>query len=189
MSVLLIGATSSLGDILVRRLVSENDEVRVLVTGGEGGDRLGDLGAYIASGSELDADLVERAATNCRTIVVIERPGGKTAEIVRTVIAGGEAALGTPEEGIRLILCGARPDEDAIAALRSSDLSYVVLRTGGRLAGFLPVASERVADEHVATAIDAADDIAGKVRLELDLTAAADWAKLKLKPPGTQTPR
>lgn len=189
MSVLLIGATSSLGEILVRRLITEGDEVRVLLIEGEGGDRLGELGAYIATGPELDADLVERAATNCRTIVVIERPGLNTAEIVREAIAGGRAALGSPEEGIRLILCGAVPDEKAIAELRSSDLSYVVLRTGGRLAGFLPIASERVIDEHVATAVDAADDIAGEVRLELDLTDGADWAKLKLAPPGAQTPR
>lgn len=187
-SILLIGADSSLGDTLVRRLLDEGDEVRVLITDEDAG-RLGELGAYIATGPELDVDLVERAATNCRTIVVIERPGLNTPEIVRTAIVGGRAALGAPEEGIRLILCGAVPDEAAIAALRSSDLSFVVLRTGGRLAGFLPVVTERVSDEQVATAVDAADDIAGEVRLELDLTDAADWAKLNLTPPGAQTPR
>lgn len=189
MSILLIGAASSLGDTLVRRLLDEGDEVRALVTDESAGNRLGRLGAYIATGPELDADLVERAATNCRTIVVIEQPGLDTAEIVRTAIAGGRAALGAPEEGIRLILCGAVPDKDAIAELRSSDLSYVVLRTGGKLGGFLPIAMERVTNDHVATAVDAADDIAGEIRLELDLTDAADWAKLKLAPPGSQTPR
>lgn len=191
MSILLIGAGSALGETLVRRLVGEGDEVRVLILDTEDveeGGRLADLGAYIATGPELDADLVERAATNCRTIVVIERSGDDTVEIVRTAITGGRSALGTPDEGMRLILCGAPPDEDAVQALRESGIGYVTLRTGRKLAGFLPIASARLTDDQVAIAVDAADDIAGEVKLELDLTEEADWKKLKLEPPG-QTPR
>lgn len=166
MSVLLIGAEGDVGESVVTRLVEQGDEVRVIEPdpGAAGGWR--SLGAYVAAGSPDDADLVERAAQDVRTIVVLSDVE------LDAVIRGARAArVG------RLVVCtasGERHDLDA------SDVEYVVLivpkaRFGRRTA---------VSPAALAEAIDAADDLAGRPRMLVDLGDASGWARLGLDAPG-----
>jgi hypothetical protein len=66
----------------------------------------------------------------------------------------------------------------ARAALRGSKLEYVILGAveRRRLLGRRP----RLSSEKLAEAVDAADDLAGNPRLELDLTDERAWTELKL---------
>jgi hypothetical protein len=137
-------------------------------------------GAHVAWGDAADADLIERAAQNARTIVIVTDSRSRTDELLRAAVDGGRAA------GVdRIVFCGTHRAGWVVETLEGEAVEYVALWAGKRrlLRGpELPV-------EAVAAVIDAADDIAGDVRLDLDLTDAAAWAKLKLAPPGTQTPR
>lgn len=167
MSVLLIGDPGSLGETLVRRLIAQGDEVRAIATEA-GGDELAGHGVHIARGSELDADLVERAAQSVRTIVAFD---GSTLE---PVIDGARAA------GVeRIVLCAASVSPAARDQLRASSLEYVVLEPPRK-----GLFRKGVTDDALAEAIDAADDMSGKLRLELDLNESEAWETLKLEPPG-----
>jgi hypothetical protein len=128
------------------------------------------LGVKVAPGRDDDADLIERAAQGVRTAVVIDGESGPARDVIEDVVAGIAAA------GVeRLVLCGRRPDEMLVDAVRTSRLDYVVLTVGGGL-----LSRKRVSVEDVAEAIDAADDLAGSPRLELDLTRRESWAALGL---------
>jgi len=164
--ILLIGDPGALGEVLVRRLISQGDEVRAIATDSYTDD-LAQHGVHIARGPDLDADLVERAAQNVRTIVSFD---GSTLE---PVIEGARAARVE-----RVVLCAASIPEEPRELLRESGLEYVVLvppRKGLFRRG--------VSDEALAEAIDAADDMSGKLRLELDLNEADAWGMLDLQPP------
>lgn len=166
MSVLLIGDPGSLGEALVRRLIAQGDEVRAIATDTDA-EGLAGHGVHIARGRDLDADLVERAAQNVRTIVVFD------AGILGPVIEGAQAA-----QVERIVLCAAALGDEARGQLRGSGIEYVVLEPP-RKGLFRRGAS----DEALAEAIDAADDLAGRLRLELDLNETEAWAMLKLEPP------
>lgn len=166
MSILLIGDPGSLGEALVRRLISQGDEVRAIATDADG-DELAGHGVHIARGSDLDADLVERAAQNVRTIVVFDD------STLEPVIEGARAARVE-----RVVLCSDGISDEAREWLRASSLEYVVLKRPRK--GLL---RRGVSDEALAEAIDAADDMSGKLRLELDLNEAEAWAMLKLEAP------
>ncbi len=166
MSILLIGDPGSLGEVLVRRLISQGDEVRAIATDATAEDLAGH-GVHIARGEELDADLVERAAQNTRTIVSFD------VSTLEPIVEGARAARVE-----RLVVCSRSVDEDAREQLRASGLEYVVLvppRKGLFRRG--------VSDEALAEAIDAADDMSGKLRLELDLNESEAWATLDLEVP------
>ncbi len=94
---------------------------------------------------------------------------------MEAVIAGGGHA--TP--GMRVVVFGSNIDEGVLAALRASVLDYVILLTP--LKGLLTRRS-KVSTDALAQAIDAADDLAGSPRLELDLSDASAWELLKLDP-------
>jgi hypothetical protein len=69
--------------------------------------------------------------------------------------------------------------DDALETVRGSGLSYVIIRTGklrSRIRKTVPM-------EAVAEAIDAADDLAGEVRVEVDLTRRDGWGALQMEPP------
>lgn len=174
MSILLVRVPEELGQVLSRRLIDQGDEVRALVT--DDGPAPDLPGVHLATGRYLDdADLIERAAQNVRTIVVGEELPRPRAEYVAALVQGARAA------GVsRIVYCDTEPDEDVVAPLRAAEIEYVVLR-GGRT-GLLRRGTAVGADD-LAEAIDAADDTAGPLRLELDLTQPEAWGELKLESP------
>jgi hypothetical protein len=175
-AVLLIGIDEQLGTVLVERLLAQDDEVRVLEESPEAAARWRALGAHIASGPEWDADLIERAAQNVRTIVVGPEHRRTQATLMDAVITGGAHA--TP--GMRLVVFGSNVDVRTADALRASVLDYVVLKVPARRA---LGRRSKVSVDALAEAIDAADDLAGSPRLELDLSEPRAWAELQVQPP------
>ncbi len=168
MSILLIGDPGSLGEVLVRRLIRQGDDVRAIATDAGAGDLAGH-GVHIARGPDLDADLVERAAQNVRTIVTFD-PSLESMELVL------EGARGAGVE--RVVVYGAAVPASVRERLRRADVDYVVLRAPrrGRF-------RKRMSEAALAEAIDAADDTAGTLRVELDLNEISAWRTLKLDPP------
>jgi hypothetical protein len=174
-SILLIRLPDDLAEATARRLLNQGDEVRVLVTRDETPAAYGDLDVHIATGEYLDdADLIERAAQNVRTIVV----GGELPE----PRSGHAKAL---TEGARLarvgriVYCDSEPDAELVEQLRASGLEFVVLAMGKK--GFVR-RTAAVAATDAAEAIDAADDIADEMHVELDLTQPQAWRALLLPP-------
>jgi hypothetical protein len=175
-SVLLLGLDPVLMPVLIRRLTSEGDEVRVLETEEDPSERWRALGAHIASGPQWDADLIERAAQNVRTIVAGERHGKDPAELMAALIEGGGHASRT----MRLVFVGGLQPRP-LSLLRDSQLEHVVLDQVARRT--LLGKRKALAPERLAEAIDAADDLAGHPRLELDLSGEPAWRALRLEPP------
>ena len=175
MSILLVGLGDDLLPPLIHRLTEQGDEVRVLEAGEEGGDRWRSMGAHVATGPRWDADLIERAAQNARTIVVGDRHERDPIELMDAVIEGG----GFASREMRLVIVG-EPQPPALDALRASKLAFVVLGRAKRrgLLGRRP----SLAPEALAEAVDAADDLAGDPRLELDLGEPEAWRELRLSP-------
>jgi hypothetical protein len=175
-SILLFKLPEELGEATARRLLGEGDEVRVLLTGGEMGDAYADLPVHIATGEYPDdADLIERAAQNVRTIVLGgELPSPKDAH-VKALVEGARAA------GVsRIIYCDGAPDAVIVTALRDSRTEYVVLAAGR---GGLLRRGFAIPAESLAEAIDAADDLADALHDELDLSKAESWHRLRLEVP------
>lgn len=173
MSILLVGLSESLARVLSRRLIAQGDEVRVLVAGGLTQPEL--PGVHVASGQYLDdADLIERACQNVRTVVLGEDLPSPRSDHLGPLIQGARAA-----DVSRIVYYDPAPDLSIVEPLRTSDLEYVIL-AGGR-SGLLRRASVHD-DEDVAEAIDAADDTSGDLHLELDLTQPSGWEALKLSP-------
>ena len=173
MSILLVGLDEELMPPLIRRLIEQGDEVRVLDSGEEASDHWRSLGAHVASGPRWDADLIERAAQNVRTIVVGDRHDQEPAELMEALVEGG--VLASPD--MRVVVVG-EVVPGALALLRESLLEYVILGSVERR-GLLGRRS-RVSPERLAEAVDAADDLAGGPRLELDLGDQSAWRELKL---------
>ena len=169
MSVLLIGDGGSLRGAVARRLLEQGDEVRAVELDPTQAEALRSLGVHIARGTYLDADLVERAAQNVRTIVVFD----PTPEVLEPVLEGGRYASVD-----RVVLCGPRVPDLAVTALRTAEIDHVTLTTARK-----GLFKKTIPDEAVAEAVDAADDLAGHPRLELDLTEPTAWSKLKLAAP------
>lgn len=173
MSILFIGIDGDLATVLARRLVDQDDEVRILVVDGDDPASVPDAPVHVASGRYLDdSDLIERACQNVRTIVLGER--GDIPSAMREVMKGARAA-----EVSRIVYCAGAPDRQIREELRSGPIEYVILETGRRS----PLRRRALPIEAVAEAIDAADDLADEVRLELDLTADEGWLPLRLRPP------
>jgi NAD(P)-dependent dehydrogenase (short-subunit alcohol dehydrogenase family) len=173
MSVLLIGADAELGAALIRRLIAQDDEVRVIEVDDRAAARWRSLGAHVAAGENTDSDLVERAAQGVRTLVLFD---GEAAA-VQPVVEG--ASLARVD---RLVLCSSDPQNDAMASIRASRIDYVVLRTAVGRRRFWG-GPNQLSDEIIAEAIDAADDLAGEPKLDLDLRQPASWQQLGLEPP------
>ena len=174
MSVLLVG-DEAVVRATIERLVAEGDEVRVVASAPRAGEEWRSLGAYVARGAELDADLIERSAKNCRSLVLVD-DGRIGAGSVGEVFEG--AALAGVE---RTIVCTRHPGA-VLDAVRDLFGQYVLLLAGGKW-GPLRSRGWVATSEDLARAIDAADDLGGEVRLELDLSQAAAWRRLGLDPP------
>lgn len=179
MSILLIGLSAELTEVLVTRLINEGDEVRVLEDSDDNAESWRMLGAHIAHGSTWDADLIERAAQNVRTIVVGEHHRHDPAELMDEVVTGG----GFASKDMRIVLVGDDLGAPALRRLRESPLAYVALGVATRRS---MLGKRRApAPTILAEAIDAADDLAGAPRLELDLGDEQAWSELKLPVPET----
>lgn len=171
MSILIVEPEDSLGPELVGRLKAEGDEVRVLVSDRAQGERWKSLGAFVAIGDPLDADLVERACTNVRTLVIVFSGRTRSASVLHTLLPAASAA-GTG----RVVVCAPEARPEMLEVLDASSLEYVVLVAGRR--GFLPRKGPDMAS--IAAAVSAADDLAGEPRMVVDLTRPEGWAALKM---------
>lgn len=170
MSILLVGLPDPLVEVLATRLLSANDEVRILVTTDDS-DHYRQAGLHVAKGQSLDDDdLVERAAQNVRTIVVGELPREHLVAVLKGARAAGVgriiAVLPTPSDIYRELLDGSR-------------LEFTILVVGRTLIGRKP----KLSDESIAAAIDAADDLAEGLRTQLVLGEQVAWEVLRLPTP------
>lgn len=173
MSVLLSGLPDTLVVKVIERLRAQDDEVRLLTPGGEHIERWRALGAHVATGDPGDADLVERACTGVRTAVVGERVED---ERFPAFLSGAGAAAVS-----RIVLAAPRPQAASLEALRATELGFVVLTTAKK--PLVGRAKTRVPISKLAEAIDAADDLGGDLRLELDLSNPQSWRILRVLPP------
>jgi uncharacterized protein YbjT (DUF2867 family) len=73
MPVIVVGADTDVGDLIVNRLHDPQREVRVFVTDEEVGQRLRDRGLKVAIGDVSDSSHVEAASTRCFTAILIEQ--------------------------------------------------------------------------------------------------------------------
>jgi hypothetical protein len=178
MGVLLVGLSRALGEALVTRLLDASDTVSVIEDDETLAAAWTELGAHVAHGPPVDADLVERAAQNARTVVVVQRAGADLAEVTLAALRGAAAA--SPD--MRIVLCAPRVDPSVANVVVGSGLQHVILHTGGRLTRVLRRDVDVAA---LAAAVDAADDLAGAPRLDLDLRERSSWSELGLEPPGT----
>lgn len=168
MSVLLVGTSGEVAVAVVERLVAQGDDVRVVEPEPDAAPRWRALGAHVARGRADDADLLERAAQNVRTIVVLDADPPFDAIV--------EAAL---KASVGRIVWLARRGRPELARLRAEGLDYVAIevpKKGWRR-------KDGVAPAAVAEVIDAADDLAGNPRLEVDLAEAEGWTRLGLTAP------
>jgi hypothetical protein len=162
-SILLIDPSPELGAAIAELLLDEGDEVRVLTRGHTWDGR----GVFVAVGDPMDADLVERACTNVRTVVLaFDRTKGQAPLVDAVLPPAHRAGVG------RVVLCTPVVDRSVARMLEGSE--HVVLVTGRR--GFLP--RRNVEAEKVATAVSAADDLAGEPKMVVDLTSEEGWKAL-----------
>lgn len=174
MSVLLLG-TSALTGALIRRLVAQGDDVRVVERDERAATEWARLGARVARGSGTDADLVARAAQGARSIVVTPPEPEELRALVATAVECARAG-----DAVRVILCAPRVDRTAIEVIESSGVEHVILDSGHRR-GLVP-RRKGARRAGIVAAIDAADDLADSPRLRLDLRDADAWRALGLGP-------
>jgi nucleoside-diphosphate-sugar epimerase len=167
MSVVLIGPAGALGRAVFARLRGQGDDIRVIESDPAAADEWKDAGAFVATADEWDADLIERACYEARTVVVFPRADRDEARLLDEVVAGAVAASID-----RIVVLTQRPEiPDRLA---SSPLDHVVISMGKRS---LLRRSVPVEESLVAEAVDAADDLEGHPRLFVDL-ARGEGAKL-----------
>ncbi|MGH3117837.1 MAG: NmrA family NAD(P)-binding protein [Gaiellales bacterium] len=152
MAVLLVGLSGDLSAAIAARLLEQGDEVRAVTDDPEVGARLKMMGVKIAAGDPSDLDLIERAATGARTVVV-DSYSASLAEAL--------------EPSTRTIVISARSPGEQPGA------DTVVLVVGRSLFG-----RPRVALERLAAAVDAADDAEGIGGTIVDLTRPNGTASL-----------
>ncbi|MEA2510490.1 MAG: TrkA-N domain [Actinomycetota bacterium] len=162
-----------MGAALIERLTAQGDEVRVIERDPQLVDHWRALGAFVAHGSADDPDLVERAAHSCRTMVLLDVEDGLTST-VESAIAG---ARSTTIDRVVMIAGAAAPR--CLGLLRAGSLDYVFVRAAPQRSLF----GRRSLDlGFMAEVVDAADDLAGDPRLELDLSDPAARRALGLGP-------
>jgi TrkA-N domain len=179
MSVLVIGDAPET-ETVVRFLIAEGDQVGVIEADRKQLQRWASIGAYAALGDAEDPDLVERCATQARTIVVFESPGPggpNITDVLRAVLHAGQMLPAAP----RLVMVSQNPSLTVQAQLNSAALDYIVLRTG-LARGLLRRGPKAIPADKLAEAVNAADDLAGEPRLDLDLARRSGWEALRLEP-------
>ena len=175
MAVLLVGPHQDVAGRLIQRLIGQGDDARVIEPDGAAAEGWRSLGAHVAVAAEWDADLIERAATGARTIVLFEGEMLSEELIEETLQGAGFAGAD------RIVMVTGSLSEQARSLLEGSSLSYVVLQTGIRRLGLIK-RRPAVEPSRVAEAVDAADDLAGDPRLILDLGDVEAWRALRLEP-------
>jgi hypothetical protein len=170
MSVLLLAPPRALGEAVISALRAQGDEVRVVEAEPELADGWRKLGAFVASGPAEDSDLVERAAQNCRTLVFFDVTD-KDAPVI-----GSTLAAISPTTVDRVVMISSEPALRCVELLRTQRLDYVFLRASRRTL----LRRSAPSPAAIAEAIDAADDLAGSPRLELDLSDPAGVRALGL---------
>jgi len=163
-SVLLVTPPEHLGGPIIERLIAQGDEVRVVVASADAADWRR-LGAHVAVG-DPDGDLLERAGQSSRTIALFD----PAEELAQDAISAAKAARID-----RVVAVLSRPSVALSALLAGSELTYVVLVAARRGLKRAPGVAE------IAEAVDAADDLAGEVRLELDLAEPGAWGALGIE--------
>ena len=165
MSILVIGTEAPEAEAVITRLVGQGDEVRVIEPDERAGQRWRALGAHVARGQADDPDLVERAAQNVRTVVLLS--GAELGPILPPARAAGVG---------RVVACVADAGE---LDLEGEGMDFVLLlrstRRWPRRSAVGPVV--------LAEAIDAADDLPGNPRMIVDLDDVSQWGRLGLEPP------
>jgi hypothetical protein len=149
------------GPAIVRLLVSEGDDVGVIVGAPGSKEKWRALGAYVAVGSSDDPDLIERAAQHARSIVLVDA----LPEIVEAAIEGARLA-GEPHA--RIIYCSTGSPSGIRDVLQASGLEYVLLHLPVVRKGIRRRPTPQVEAEVVAEAVNAADDVAGEAYIEVD---------------------
>lgn len=170
MSVLLCGLNDELAGAVAQRLRAQGDEVRVILSNPAGKERWRARGVYVATGDLDDEDFVWRACGGVRTVVAaakILQPEGATA------LAAGARRAGVG----RFVIVADGPASGR--PLGDEDAEWVLLRIPKR--GLLRRPS--VSPAEIAAAVDAADDLAGSPRLDLDLSTPSAWSELRLESP------
>lgn len=148
---------------MVTRLVRQGDEVRVLERNPSRGSLWTRLGAHVARGDPTDGDLIERAATNCRTIVTFTDDDDRLETAAHAARAARVERMIAVVQKIREI---------------TADIEVIQLMTRARGLFRKPIPPAAVA-----AAIDAADDVAQVPTLPLDLNETASWKALGLDAP------
>jgi NAD(P)H-binding len=174
-AVLIVEPPEDLGAALIERLVAQDDEVRVVAGNELLSRRWKALEAHVASGSGTDVDLLERAAQDVRTVVMFWRPG-QDEQALGTVIEAMQLA------GVERLVIGTE-GSPKLSALLPSDMDHVILGSPSftvRRRRFLGAIRNLPSVQRLAEAVDAADDLAGHPRLELDLQDPAAWERLGL---------
>jgi hypothetical protein len=176
LSVVIIAGHLEVDGALAERLVSEGDVVGLVVEDDGMVDHIVAPGAHVAQGSRADDDLIERAATHARTIVVFYTPAHSNYDQILEAAVTAAQRL----KDVRLVVWGPDLPAPALQGLKASGLDYVAIKTGrlrSRLRKTVPVSA-------VVEALDAADDLAGDdVKLEVDLTRPSGWSSLGLTAP------
>lgn len=172
-AVMLIRANGAIGEALVKRLVAQGDQVRVIELFPEVVEAWQEEGAYVVRGDPGDPTLVAEAAHGARTIVVLDDEAGDVQDIIDSVLEGAAQA-----QVSRIVLFGWNPAPAAIDAITSSGRDHIVL-----IAGRKKLLGKNLSTQVIAEAIDAADDLAGEPRLVLDLRERPSWAALRVAMP------
>lgn len=176
-SVLLIGLDEDRGPALIRRLRDEGDVVGVIEESLPAGDVWRAAGAHVAMGSPRDADLVERASQHARSVVVLEEGSEPSQAILDAVLEAGRV---TAPEPPRIIYVSISRRQEVDEKLEASAFDYVILRSPRR--GRLKRKAFAVVPGDLAEAVNAADDLPGNPRLDVDLTTPEGWSALGLDP-------
>lgn len=178
MSVLLLGLESKFGSTVIQKLLDEGDTVGVIEEDRARGEEWKKLGAHVALGSPADFDLIERAAQHARSIVIVESGLTEAGDVVDATLMGARLV---PGERARVIFVAVAPGPEIGETLTGSEFDFVILKIGTGKS--LIRRSRPMPPEQVAEAINAADDLAGSPRVEVDLGSKEGWSSLGLAPP------
>jgi phosphatidylserine/phosphatidylglycerophosphate/cardiolipin synthase-like enzyme len=170
-SILLVGLPEGVAEATIERLRAQGDEVRVIEPDPAAQQRWRSAGAYVATG-DLDADLVERAAQGVRTLV-LGRWLPAADDPIEELLAGAVRA------GVGRVVV--YTDRGETERWTQAFAESVVLRAPHRRTPF-GRGPRGLSEKETAELIDAADDIAGPLRLDLDVTTES-WAPLGLAAP------
>lgn len=166
-----MGAGIDLATALLKTLVRPDDQVRIVEEDPVLAERWRSAGAHVAPGLDDDPDLVSRAAEGARTVVLCDESCSQ--EVLESLA----------EEAVkdRRIVVWAELGRLDPAPLRAGSAQHIWLSGSHRRRDW--GRRKALSYEEIARVIDAADDLEGAPRWELDLTDPASWERLGLTRP------